>query len=95
MSDMPGCEGSQLLVMDPDQPQLCHAHCLQGSHNVSPTPTSDAPASPVLWAVLDWAATTSVPAPGMLPASRAMPVTTGASPPGAPPLYLRLLVLRY
>ena len=95
MSDMPGCEGSRLLVMDPDQPQLCHAQCQQGSQNVSPTPTSDAPASPVLWAVLDWAARAIVPAPGMLPASRATPVTTGASPPGAPPLYLRLLVLRY
>jgi hypothetical protein len=88
---MPGCEGHQAASMDPEQPQLCHAHCQQGSQNVHPTPASDTPGAPLLLALLDWseAALPQPQRPALAPAVRA-----GASPPGAPPLYLSLLVLR-
>jgi len=56
-----------------------------------PTPASAAPATPVLLAVLDWTHAQLLPAQ---PAAGMAPVTYGASPPGSPPLYLRLLVLR-
>ncbi len=86
-AEMPGCDGNMRGSMDPEQPQLCQAHCQQGSQTVHPTPASDAPAAPVLLAVLDWTHTALLPAQ---PASRARVITAG----GSPPLYLRLLVLR-
>jgi hypothetical protein len=91
MAEMPGCSGNMSGTMDPDQPQLCQAHCQQGSQTVQPTPASDAPATPVLLAVLDWTRAALLPAQ---PACRTSTVTSGGSPPGAPPLYLSLLVLR-
>ena len=92
MAEMPGCAGNMPGAMDPNQPQLCQAHCQQGSQTVHPTPASDVPTSPVLLAVLDWRHTALLTA---RPPSRARSMTAGASPPGSPPLYLRLLVLRY
>jgi hypothetical protein len=91
MADMPGCDGAMPATLDPDQPQLCQAHCQQGSHTVNQTPAADLTPAPVLLAVLDWA-----PAVQQLsaPASRPLGLAAGASPPGAPPLYLALLVLR-
>jgi len=91
MAEMPDCGGNIPGAMDPDQPQLCRAHCQQGSQNVHPTPASDAPATPVLLAVLDWTHAALLPAQ---PAGRMPVVASGAPPPGSPPLYLRLLVLR-
>jgi hypothetical protein len=91
MPDMPGCSGNMPGAMDPDQPQLCLAHCQQGSQTVHPTPTLDVPVSPVLLAVLDWSSAALLPAQPV----RCQPVlASGASPPGSPPLYLSLLVLR-
>jgi hypothetical protein len=91
MAEMPGCDGRMSATMDPEQPQLCHAHCQQGSQTVHPTPASDAPATPVLLAVLDWTRAALLPT---RPAGR-VPVTfAGAPPPGSPPHYLRQLVLR-
>ena len=91
MAEMPGCSGNMSGTMDPDQPQLCQAHCQQGSQTVQPTPASDAPATPVLLAVLDWTRAALLPAQA---ACRTSTVTSGGSPPGSPPLYLSLLVLR-
>jgi hypothetical protein len=91
MAEMPGCDGNMPGVMDPDQPQMCKAHCQQGSQTVHPTPASDAPASPLLIAVLDWKHTDALAAQ---PAGRTSTATPGGSPPGSPPLYLSLLVLR-
>jgi len=91
MAAMPGCEGNMPGAMDPDQPQLCKAHCQQGSQTVHPTPASDVPATPLLLAVLDWTSAALMPA---RPAARTSIVTPGGSPPGSPPLYLALLVLR-
>ncbi len=91
MAEMAGCEGNMPRAMDPEQPQLCQAHCQQDPQAVQPTPASAAPATPVLLAVLDWTHAQLLPAQ---PAAGMAPVTYGASPPGSPPLYLRLLVLR-
>jgi len=91
MAEMPGCSGEMSGTMDPDQPQLCKAHCQQGSQTVQPTPASDASASPVLMAVLDWTRAALLPAQQ---ARRTLTAASGSSPPGSPPLYLSLLVLR-
>lgn len=91
MAEMPGCEGHMPKAMDPDQAQLCKAHCQQGSQTVHPTQASDAPATPVLLAVLDWTHAALLPAQ---PAGQLPVVSSGAPPPGSPPLYLCLLVLR-
>lgn len=93
-ADMPGCDGNMAsAAMDPEQPQLCKAHCEQGRQSVNPAPSaspSDLP-TPALLAVLDWRPVTVAP---LSPDRRAGLTPPGASPPGAPPLYLRLLVLR-
>ena len=92
MAAMADCHGQPRATMDPTQPQLCQAHCEQGSQSVSPAAAQDAPAAPLLLAVLDWsAAATRVPA---AVEGRATLALSGAPPPGALPLYLRLLVLR-
>ena len=91
MPDMPGCDGRMAGLQDPDQPLLCQAHCQQGALTVHPTPATDAPPSPVLLAVLDWAPAAWLPTQ---PAARASALAPGAAPPGAPPRYLVLLVLR-
>lgn len=88
---MPGCDGNMPRTMDADQPQLCKAHCQQGEQVVGATPVGDWTPLPLLLAVIDWrqsAQTDVVPA---RPCSGAPP---GAVPPGSPPLYLSLLVLR-
>lgn len=95
MADMPGCDGDMAsAAMDPQQPQLCKAHCEPGWQTVNPASSaspSDLP-TPALLAVLDWRPVT-VAAP-LSPNRRASLTPPGASPPGAPPLYLSLLVLR-
>ena len=91
MVEMPGCSGHMPAALDADQPQLCKAHCQQGSQTVQPTPSSDAPVTPVLVAVLDWTGAALLP---QQPAGRLPLVASGAPPPGSPPLYLSLLVLR-
>lgn len=91
MAEMPGCAGEMRGALDPDQPQLCQAHCQQGSQTVQVASTWDASASPVLLAVLDWTANALQPAQ---PVGHAREFTAGASPRGSPPRYLALLVLR-
>jgi len=91
MAEMPGCAGNQHGAMDPDQPQLCQAHCQPGAQTIHPTPASDAPTTPVLLAVLDWTQAARLPAQA---AGLAYEISPGTSPPGSPPLYLTLLVLR-
>ncbi len=91
MAEMPGCAGNMPGAMDPDQPLLCQAHCQQGAQTPQPTPAADVPGSPVLLAVLDWGQAMHLP---VQPAERGSMLPAGAAPPGSPPLYLRLLVLR-
>lgn len=92
MAEMPGCDGGAMpATMDADQPQLCQAHCQPDAQNVHPTLALDAPTTPLLLAVLDWTATARLPAQ----AACGWPLAAlGGSPPGSPPRYLALLVLR-
>jgi len=92
MAAMPGCTGEMPSRMDPDQPQLCKAHCEGGSTSVNSSPTVfDAPLAAAVGAVLvgvvDVADAASLAA--RIPASVAV-----GPPAGAPPLYLSFLVLR-
>lgn len=92
MAAMPDCAGASAMAMDPDQPQLCKVHCDQGTQAVNPLPAGDASASaPILVAVLDWSGGMALRAP---PATPRASLPTGAPPPGSPPLFLSLLVLR-
>jgi hypothetical protein len=91
MDEMPGCDGSMAATIDPGQPQLCKAHCERGAQTVNPISAIDLPAATSMAAVLDGS-------PRLLladaAAARHGPVPSGAPPPGSPPLYLTLLVLR-
>lgn len=91
MADMPGCEGALPGTMDPGQPQLCKAHCERGSQTVNALSAIDLPAATLMLAVLDWSPRSLLAAPA---SSRRGQVPSGAAPPGSPPLYLTLLVLR-
>ena len=91
IAEMPGCAGNMPGAMDPEQPQLCQAHCQQGSQTVQQTPVADAPAMSVLLAVIDWSHTALG---ATRPVRQMRLVPSGAPPPGSPPLYLSLLVLR-
>lgn len=88
---LPDCHGEQSRAVDTDPAQLCKAHCAQGhqavdgAHAVAWTPW------PLLVCVIDWphAAQLCQPAPGHLAGP-----CPGSAPPGSPPIYLSLLVLR-
>jgi hypothetical protein len=89
---MPDCHGmSPGTAMDPAQPQLCKAHCEQGTQSVNVTPASEPSPNYGVWLVLDWhlAALPPLHAVGQRACS-----SVAASPPGAPPIYLALRVLR-
>ena len=91
MAAMPGCDGSMPRDMDSDQPQLCKAHCQQGEQVVGATPVGDWTPCPLLLAVIDWRQAARADLPPARPWSGSPP---GAVPPGSPPIYLSLLVLR-
>jgi hypothetical protein len=88
---MPGCDGHWAGSKDVEQPSLCHAHCQQGSQATQPAALPDLPFAGALAAVLDWRSAALLP---VQPAHRERMAAPGGSPPGSPPLYLRLLVLR-
>ena len=91
MAVMPGCDGNMPRGMDADQPQLCKAHCQQGEQVVGATPVGDWTPMPLLLAVIDWRHAAQADLPAARPWSGPPP---GAVPPGSPPIYLSLLVLR-
>lgn len=95
MSAMPDCQAmADMMAMDAEQPQLCKAHCEQGSQASSASTIAadllqtNPAATILLMGIVE-------PAPVLAPTTRA-----SAQPPwllrpsGAPPLYLSLLVLR-
>jgi hypothetical protein len=88
---MVDCDSHPPGQMDPDQPQLCKAHCDPGEQSPNSGAggllTAGAAALPVLLWVLPQA-----DAPGGLEAPASAPAQ--GPPRGAPPLYLSLLVLR-
>ena len=92
MAAMPGCDGDMSRAMDTDQPQLCMAHCQQGDQLTgAAAPAGDWTPWPVLMAVIDWRQTAQLSLP---PARQWSGPPPGAVPPGSPPIYLFLLVLR-
>lgn len=93
MADMPDCDAARSsAAMDPDQPQLCKAHCETGEQSLNGNVGAASVPAPALvdawWArelvVLDLAP--------RLP--RQATVRSPGPPPGTLPLYLSLLVLR-
>jgi hypothetical protein len=91
-ADMVDCD--MAAGLDADSPQLCKLHCEPGNQTpLHASASTDTPAAPLLcWAVLDWSSTALLPQQlGLTPR---LGVASGAPPPGAPPLYLSLLVLR-
>lgn len=91
MMAMPGCEGMP-AQMDDDQPQLCKAHCDRDAQGTGSAVLPDLQPNPaavtLLMGVIE-------PVPPLLPAGVAAGLAIGLPrPPGAPPLYLALLVLR-
>jgi hypothetical protein len=89
---MPDCAGHGVAAMDPDQPQLCKAHCEAGRSSVNSQPAvPDAP--PVLATDAAWVGVVDPAAAAERAAS--MPGAWADGPPaGSPPLYLSFLVLR-
>jgi hypothetical protein len=91
--DMTDCD--MAMGLDAHSPNLCKLHCEPGNQTpLHASASTDAPAAAALlcWAVLDWSSTALLPQqPGLTPR---LGVASGAPPPGAPPLYLSLLVLR-
>lgn len=92
MEAMPDCDGSTAVAMDPDQPQLCKAHCEAGKTSVnSQAAAPDAPPAMAVGAAL--VGIVDVADAAQLAAS--MPASVADGPPvGSPPLYLSFLVLR-
>ncbi len=88
---MVNCDSHPHGAMDPDQPQLCQAHCDPGEQSPNSAAggllAAGAAALPVLLWVLPQA---DVPAGIEAPAY----APVNGPPRGAPPLYLSLLVLR-
>ena len=91
MEAMPGCDGNMPRDMDAEQPQLCKAHCQQGEQVVGATPVGDWTPCPLLLAVIDWQHAAWADRLATRVQSGPPP---GAVPPGSPPIYLSLLVLR-
>ena len=91
MAAMPGCDGNMSRGMDADQPQLCKAHCQHGDQAVGAALPGDWTPWPLLRAVIDWRQTAQLSLPSARQWSGPPP---GAVPPGSPPIYLSLLVLR-
>lgn len=76
---------------DPTPAQLCKAHCVADDQALGAGSSVDAPAAPLLLAVLDWRAASAAV---LAPADGGFDRLGGAAPPGSPPLYLRLRILR-
>jgi len=91
MAAMPDCDGMP-ASMDPEQPQLCKAHCEAGKTSVnSQVAAPDAPPAMAVGAAL--VGIVDVADAAQLAAS--MPASVADGPPvGSPPLYLSFLVLR-
>jgi hypothetical protein len=86
------CGGHGAAVMDPEQPQLCKAHCQAGQQSVNSQASAlDAPPAAMLAGALVRALEVHAP---LLPHALRADARAAGPPRGAPPLYLSLLVLR-
>lgn len=92
MAAMPDCSGGMPAGMDPDQPQLCKAHCEAGKQSFNSHATAlDAP--PALIAAAAWVGSVDIADAAQVAANMPASLAEGL-PAGAPPLYLVFLVLR-
>lgn len=90
MAAMPDCD--QMSSMDPEQPQLCKAHCDRDKQTVNNAPVADVAPAIVLDRLLTRLALWIAPQ-----AAQALPAVVAAHtgpPDGAPPVYLALQVFR-
>jgi hypothetical protein len=84
-----GCDGH--MQPDPGHLQQCKAHCERASQALNAAQGVDVDVQPVVLAVIDWRlAQHATPMSGRVESI----VRSGAAPPGSPPLYLTLRVLR-
>lgn len=91
-ADCPGHAAQPQSDTAGDDAALCKAHCERGDQAIgAAAPALDGGAAMLVVAVLDWRNSESLVAPsrGALPR-----LPAGAPPPGCPPLFLSLLVLR-
>lgn len=91
MAAMADCDGNMPGAMDVEQPQLCKAHCQQDEPVVAAPFAGDWTPWPLLLGVIDWRQAAQADLPRVQARSGPPP---GAAPPGSPPIYLSLLVLR-
>ena len=93
MAAMPDCAG-MTEPLDPDQPQLCKAHCDQDKQSVNTLPAPIPDAAAVL--AIDWLLSRAATALAVADVSPLPAVRTAhsAPPAGTPPAYLAFLVLR-
>ncbi|MGQ3053040.1 MAG: hypothetical protein ACT6S0_14765 [Roseateles sp.] len=90
MAAMSDCEA--MASMDPEQPQLCKAHCDRDKQTVNNAPVPDVAPAALLDRLLSRLALWLPPG-----AAEALPAVVAAHtgpPDGAPPVYLALQVLR-
>lgn len=97
VAEMDGCDGHVAGMagdapMDAGQAPLCKAHCEEGSQTPSATPNLNPGTTTVLFTVLDWSPSNLLPGQ---PTQSAPATRSGAPPPGFPPLYIALQVLRH
>lgn len=90
MPEMPGCDG-HMPALDAGHLQQCKAHCERASQALNSLQGIDLDVQPVLCVVVDWR-TVEHAVPMGSPVESI--VRSGAAPPGSPPLYLTLRVLR-
>lgn len=93
-SGMPGCEGmaGPMNQMDDELPQLCKAHCVKDAQGRAPSAVPDLQPNP---AALNLLVGLVAPPTLLLPPTlRCGHTDAQLRPPGGPPLYLSLLILR-
>ncbi|MDI4635239.1 hypothetical protein J7U46_19405 [Pelomonas sp. V22] len=88
---MPGCEAMS-SQMDQQQPQLCKAHCVKDAQSMGAATAPDLQPNPAALTLMLGFVEPVEPTLPALQVSR--PAGAQAQPPGAPPLYLSLLILR-
>jgi hypothetical protein len=95
MANMAGCAGMTGHELDPAQPQLCKAHCDQGSSSFNTGGAAASPdlPAPLLVGLIDWHTPAAVQVCSSMRPAAGQPRTAGP-PLGWPPLYLSFLVLR-
>nr|WP_316643973.1 hypothetical protein [uncultured Roseateles sp.] len=91
MATMPGCDGMP-AQMDMEQPQLCKAHCDKDAQSTASVTSPDLQPNPAAPALL--MGIVEPAAPLLLPDNAPGHPAAQPRPPGAPPLYLTLLILR-